>query len=606
MLITFGSIIARTGLVGEADYGLANEWLGRIVEKFQGEHPHCCCLNLEWSVWSGIGMGERLGRVDTLLQQGITPIPPDTGIQILHSLLNQSLPTTSTVIAGRFGEPVTLKLPQPELPFLRFLEQKRVYYPEIELIVDAELSLENDPYLQDHVYQGEYIFPGVMGLEAIAQVAKVLLKIDQQEQIRFESVEFNRPIVVSAHKPLKIRIAGLITEKNTVKAVIRSEQTGYSIDHFTAIVSTEIATEEWHLPKLESYLPSLINPETELYGELLFHQGRFQRIEKYTHLKAKECVAEIKTDFVTPWFSRYLPQELSLGDAGARDAVIHALQACIPHATILPTAIERLTIYQVNSSERQFVRAKERQHQQDTFVYDLEVLDTEGNVLETWQGLELKVIKHKEVSASWLPALLPTYLERQIQGFIPDCNLSLMVDYDSQVKPRERSDRNLQLLSPSFTRRADGKPELNSDKAISVSHTGDLTLVVENTMGCDVESVVNSEVEVWQDLLGVRYFDLAQVISQETKENFDISATRVWNCQEIIKKSGLSHDTPLILSKPIYDSSRQIIWLQSGNVQFMTMLVSVEAFETPLVFAVLLNRENCENRQKTVSSFDGI
>ncbi len=27
LLITFGSLIARTGLRGEADYGLSNEWL---------------------------------------------------------------------------------------------------------------------------------------------------------------------------------------------------------------------------------------------------------------------------------------------------------------------------------------------------------------------------------------------------------------------------------------------------------------------------------------------------------------------------------------------------------------------------------------------------
>ncbi|WP_287676622.1 MULTISPECIES: SDR family NAD(P)-dependent oxidoreductase [unclassified Microcystis] len=49
-LITFGSIIAETGLKGEADYGLANEWLGNIVAEFSRKYPNCRCLNLEWSV----------------------------------------------------------------------------------------------------------------------------------------------------------------------------------------------------------------------------------------------------------------------------------------------------------------------------------------------------------------------------------------------------------------------------------------------------------------------------------------------------------------------------------------------------------------------------
>ena len=48
------------------------------------------------------------------------------------------------------------------------------------------------------------------------------------------------------------------------------------------------------------------------------------------------------TDTQTPWFGRYLPQDLILGDAGARDAAIHALQACVPQGTILPVGIRHL------------------------------------------------------------------------------------------------------------------------------------------------------------------------------------------------------------------------------------------------------------------------
>ncbi len=164
--------------------------------------------------------------------------------------------TASVIIAGRFGEPPTLSLKPQELSFLRFLETKKVHYTGIELITEAELSLDNDPYLQDHVYQGEYIFPGVLGLEAIAQVATALLptlarkedqtlnKGENQDPpsvplnkgetggLRFESVKFNRPIVVSADQPLKIQIATLITDSGKVKAVIRCANTGFSIDHF--------------------------------------------------------------------------------------------------------------------------------------------------------------------------------------------------------------------------------------------------------------------------------------------------------------------------------------------------------------------------------------
>src|SRR6185369_12847149 len=44
LFITFSSIIARTGLPGEAHYGLANEWLTRLTEQWRIMHPHCRCL----------------------------------------------------------------------------------------------------------------------------------------------------------------------------------------------------------------------------------------------------------------------------------------------------------------------------------------------------------------------------------------------------------------------------------------------------------------------------------------------------------------------------------------------------------------------------------
>ncbi|HSU57092.1 MAG TPA: type I polyketide synthase, partial [Candidatus Dormibacteraeota bacterium] len=174
LLVTFSSIIARAGLPGEADYATANEWLSAMTKDFQNEHPRCRCLAVEWSVWAGVGMGERLGRVEALLQQGITPIPTDEGVAKLLQLLKSPPSQTAVVVSGRFGEPPTLKVKEAELPLHRFLERKLVHYPGIELVVDAELSLQNDPYLNDHVVQGERLFPAVLGLEAMAQAAMAL------------------------------------------------------------------------------------------------------------------------------------------------------------------------------------------------------------------------------------------------------------------------------------------------------------------------------------------------------------------------------------------------------------------------------------------------
>src|SRR5204862_385540 len=80
LLVTLGCIVGQTGLRGEAHYGLANEWLGSMVCRWQQQHPNCRCLNLDWSVWAGAGMGQRLGVLDSLVHQGITPLPLEDAI----------------------------------------------------------------------------------------------------------------------------------------------------------------------------------------------------------------------------------------------------------------------------------------------------------------------------------------------------------------------------------------------------------------------------------------------------------------------------------------------------------------------------------------------
>ncbi|HMB89798.1 MAG TPA: SDR family NAD(P)-dependent oxidoreductase, partial [Rhodothermales bacterium] len=194
LLVAFGSIIGRMGLPGEAHYALANEQLRQLVDGYQQAHPACRCLTIEWSIWSEVGMGARLGSIDALRQRGIIPIPPEQGLAILRQLLSQPLTETAVVVTGRFGEMPTLHFEEQPLPLWRFLEAPRRHVPGVELIVEARLSVDTDPYLNDHQVQGERLLPAVVGLEAMAQAAMAL--VDTTEGPVFESVAFNRPIVV--------------------------------------------------------------------------------------------------------------------------------------------------------------------------------------------------------------------------------------------------------------------------------------------------------------------------------------------------------------------------------------------------------------------------
>ena len=601
-LITFGSIIARIGLPGEADYALANEWLADEVERFQQDHPHCHCLNLEWSVWSGVGMGQRLGRVDALMHQGITPIPPDTGITLLRRLLCQSPDNSSVIIAGRFGEPSTLPIEKPQLPLLRFLEKPRVYYPGIELVVEADISTGTDPYLEDHIYEGDRIFPGVLGLEAMAQAVMALL--GSTEPPNFEQVSFNRPIVVPDDGKLNIRIAALVKGPGQVKVVVRSEQTEYSINHFQAIAVTAKATPRptnYDPEQLLVEQPISLDPQRDLYGNLLFHQGRFQRLQHYCQLRAKQCLAAITEETALPWFGSFLPQTLVLGDPGARDTVIHALQACVPQATILPTEIEQLIIHQVETGGERFVSAQERQHVGDTFIYDLNVLAADGTVLEQWVGLELKVIKHRQASGPLATPLLATILERRLLEAFPEAELQLGIDHDGTVSRERRRVRLFQQMNHAqfpiqFSHRPDGKPELSNGQEISVSHCQDLTAMVMGmgAIACDLEAVSTKDISLWHDLLGTEKLALAEMVVHETGESLDMASTRIWCAYECLKKSGAATDTPLLLER---SSTQQEVWLTAGDGTIVTFVRQAMTVEQPLIFAVLVNRSIIEGSE---------
>jgi enediyne polyketide synthase len=589
LLATFGSIIARTGLPGEGDYATANEWLAAMVEDFQKKNPRCQCLTLEWSVWSGTGMGERLGRLETLTQQGITPMTVDEGVRAFYGLLRLAPPVTSLVVASRFGEPPTLKTSRPELPLRRFLERPRVFYPGVELIVDAELSLQTDPYLADHVVEKQPLLPAVLGLEAMGQIAMALA--GSAEVPVFENVEFSRAVTVPEQAVRTIRLAALRDENGCIEVRLRSEETDFQVDHFRATCRFA-SPNEANLQRLSlspfDLEPLPLNLRGDLYGRILFHGGRFQRLLGYRLLKAKECAAEISADDDATWFGPYLPAEFVLGNPASRDAALHAIQACIPHRRIVPTGIERLVIYR-NVAGAHMVRARERLHDGNNFVYDLEITDAHGGLIERWDGLRLRAVEMIAARGVWPDALLPPYLERRLEELaaaVTPVRIALERGFHEDRTAGSNKVIQQALGKPArIWRRPDGKPVAAGEEEISVAHANDLTLAVAGAGGaaCDMESVVSHPDDVWRSLLGEEKFKLAERIALERAESVDAAATRLWTAIECMKKIGQPAQAPLVLESNTEDGW---VLLRSGTIVIPTCMVAVHGVNSSLSLAV--------------------
>jgi enediyne polyketide synthase len=573
LLVTFGSIIARTGLPGEADYAVANEWLARATERFAAEHPGCRCLALEWSVWAGVGMGEKLGTVERLRAQGISPIPPDTGVAMLRELVSRPLPSVSVVVTGRFGDPPTLEVARPELPLLRYLEKLRVWIPGVELVVDAEVSADTDPHLSDHVYQGEPLFAAVLGLEAMAQAAMALS--ETVEIPAFENVVFQRPVAVPAGRSTTLRIAALLREPGVVEVALRDAATGFAADHFRAVCRFG-ATTDAASRLLPTVLPQnrrvALDPQ-DLYGGILFHRGRFRRVQGYRNLSATECLAEIAPDGAASWFGRYLPDRLVLGDPGARDAAIHGIQACIPHATLLPIGVQRVVSRGISNDVPLLLAAREKSRHGDVFVYDLEILTADGRLCERWEGLELRAVDRISPPESWTAALLAPYVERRLQELMPGSRFQIALEQaGAGAAPRHRPD---------------GKPEAADGSRLSRSHAGGLVLIVtgDGRLGCDLERVTGRDADLWQGLLGAERFRLAELIARERGEDLDAAASRVWSAMESLIKAGAPQDAPLVLDR---DAGDGWLLLRSGELRIGSLLAAVRELAGPAALAVLV------------------
>ncbi|WP_433467536.1 SDR family NAD(P)-dependent oxidoreductase [Spirillospora sp. CA-128828] len=581
LVVTFGSMTGRAGLRGEAHYAVANEWQSDLVERLAAEHPHCRFRAVEWSLWSGVGMGERLGSVENLSRAGVTTITPDQGVAMLRDLVADPAAPVVAVVTGRFGEMPTVSFGAGRLPLLRFLERPRVNYPSIELVADADVGWGSDPYLAEHVFGGgtEAVLPGTVGMEIMAQGAAALLGSETVPVLT--DVEFLRAIAVPADATVTVRVAVLRTSPGSVSAVVRCSTTNFQMDHFRAVCEAPGGKPKGSglvRPENAALPPMAIDPQTELYGPMLFHGPRFRLMGDIRRADAKHVTARLLPDTRVDWFGRYLPGRLLLGDPAARDAYMQPLALCAPTVLAIPAGVRRLVPGPAAGATAAFVHAR---HRVEDGCWDMDVTDEDGELIETWEGFTTRMVEKFPLPAGWVPTLLGPYVEHALVEF--GLAGRAIVDTDPEGASRraaaELAVRRLLGGDVRLRHRPDGKPEAGDGRAVSISHCAGVTLAT-STPGCDLELVTARDRETWAGLLGPDGLALAGTLD----EDFDTAATRVWAAGESAVKAGLPAGTPFTLLSTHEDG-----WavLAAGDHRVATMATGLRGVADPVVLAVL-------------------
>jgi enediyne polyketide synthase len=345
----------------------------------------------------------------------------------------------------------------------------------------------------------------------------------------------------------RIRVLAVREPSGHVRVAVRSKTTDFQIDHFHATLSSAGGGQSLTAPALVVEDVSTLPEHTpdDIYGSILFQAGRLRRIQRYRALTAKTCSAELacRND---QWFAAYMPPALVLGDPGIRDAMMHAIQACIPSHVIVPTSVERVMRRTYDHNEGVFVVARERERRGTAFLWDIDLQTDGGEVLEQWRGVVFQQVEPVPVDRYLTsPLLLPPYLERKAADLFSDRGIPLELRLEGAAVRSDGLLRSLSGTGSPILRRSDGKPQVLSEfgelqQWISASNTEGLSMAVGASLpvGCDVELIRDREESTWEGILGPERFAFCRYLASTRPSRLDELATRLWCIHEALKKTG--------------------------------------------------------------------
>ncbi len=387
LLVTCGSAAARYGAAGQCGPALL---AGALAEQARQLAPGLSGCRIVHADWDPAAEAAEVGRL--LLAAG--PAGPAPARVAIHGRLGPAAPPPAAVGTGRF------------------LEQVLVHHPGVELVTEAVISAATDPYLGGYVLDGLAALPPAMSLEALAQAASALAGRPLR---RLEEVTMDVPVLLPAGGvDARVRVCAL-HRGDAVEAVLRFSGSGFHLNHVRAVFplrgtdGPDLRPQPAPRAVLTVAAPGGIVDGTDLYGLLCFQAGPFRRVAFLPEVTARSCRALIRGADDRPWFSRRRDgtAPLVLGSPGLNDAVMHVLQACVPHRRVLPAGLRSLTA--AGAEARGAVSA--RAQRQADGSWDVAAQDGTGNPVLRVTGLRLRDIGPLEQPAAWHPTLLATALE---------------------------------------------------------------------------------------------------------------------------------------------------------------------------------------------------
>jgi NADP-dependent 3-hydroxy acid dehydrogenase YdfG len=215
--VVFSSVAGRFGNQGQTDYAAANDLLCKITSHLRRTRPQTRALALDWTAWGGIGMATR-GSIPKIMEMaGVQMLPPEAGVAWIRRELLSSAYRGEVIVAGALGmmaaelhasggidlsAALAGSQPGPMFGTARLSVHDGV-------VVETTLDPTRQPFLDHHRIDGIAVLPGVMGMEAFAEAARLLTP--DLHVVAVEGVGFAAPLKFYRDEPRKITVQAVLS-----------------------------------------------------------------------------------------------------------------------------------------------------------------------------------------------------------------------------------------------------------------------------------------------------------------------------------------------------------------------------------------------------------
>jgi NAD(P)-dependent dehydrogenase (short-subunit alcohol dehydrogenase family) len=400
--VSFSSVAGRFGNNGQSDYSSANDLLCKISSSMKQWRPETRGIAIDWTAWGSIGMASR-GSVPAIMEAlGVDMLPPESGVPTIRRELTYGGTRGEVLVAGRLGLWTDEKAPNGGLDIEKVNGELAARKSPLVMVgkvtaarlfggleVETTLDPAQQPFLFDHmVDEGVPWLPGVMGTEALAEVASLLAPgmtvgaVQNLEILGAFKFHRNKPATLYLSATARPAEDGTLIADVWLRSQFqppKAELPPTIKDHFRAQVVLQQGAPKAAKSKFKAPKADALPIEKSRIYQVFFHGPAYQVIER----------ANVEGDTVTALMAHDLGPNTSPAEAASLMAP-RLVELCFQAAALwsiekkqamaLPSGAGQITAYrqpQEANGKRLYAIVKSLE---EGAAYDAQVVDEAGNI----------------------------------------------------------------------------------------------------------------------------------------------------------------------------------------------------------------------------------